>query len=48
MMTPDPRKEVLDEVRQMLAGATPEQMRKLLRDIMQSAPAIKESAKYDA
>ena len=47
-MTPDPQSAVLEEVRQMLVRATPQQMKKLMRDIMQSAPAVKESAKYDA
>lgn len=44
----DPQKEVLEEVRQMLARATPAQTKQLLWDIMNSAPAAKDSVKYDA
>ncbi len=44
----DPQKEVLEEVRQMLARARPEQTKHLLRDIMNSTPAPKDPVKYDA
>lgn len=46
-MTPDPHKEILDDVRQMLAHAKPEQTKRLLADIMRAA-LVKEVPKYDA
>lgn len=48
MTTPNPDNKVQREVQEMLARATPAQMARLLRDIMTSAPAPKESVKYDA
>jgi hypothetical protein len=48
MMTPDPQKDVLQEMRQMLARAKPEQTKKLLADIMNAAPAVRDTVKYDA
>lgn len=48
MTTPNPDSKVQREVQEMLARATPAQMSRLLRDIMASAPAAKESVKYDA
>ena len=48
MTTPDARKNVEREVQEMLARATPAQMKRLLRDIMANAPAAKEPVKYDA
>ena len=48
MTTRNPQKEVLEEVRQMLVRATPAQTKQLLRDIMNSALAPKDSVKYDA
>jgi hypothetical protein len=46
MTKPDP--QVLEDIRQMLARATPAQNCRLFRDIMQSAPAAQETVKYDA
>ena len=48
MTTPNPENKVEREVQEMLARATPAQMKRLLRDIMKVAPAAKESVKYDA
>ncbi|MFA8441860.1 hypothetical protein [Yoonia sp.] len=48
MTTPDQQQKVQAEVRQMLARATPAQMKRLLEDILKAAPTHKESHKYDA
>ena len=48
MMTPEAKNAVLEEVRQMLARATPEQAKQLMSDILNSAPFEKGTAKYDA
>lgn len=47
-MTPETQEAVSEDVRRMLARAKPEQIKRLMRDIMKSAPAAKESVKYDA
>jgi hypothetical protein len=47
MMTPEPCNNTPDDVRQMLAGATPAQIKRLLADVLRAAP-VKEDAKYDA
>lgn len=48
MMTPDPQKDVLKEVGQMLVRATSEQAKQLLADIMNSAPVARDPVNYDA
>lgn len=48
MTTPEARENVERQVQEMLARATPAQMKRLLRDIMTAAPAAKEPVKYDA
>jgi len=47
MMTPDPRKTIPDDVRRMLACAKPEQIKRLLADVLRGAPVM-EQVKYDA
>jgi hypothetical protein len=47
MTTPEPRKKTPDDVRQMLASATPAQIKRLLADVLRASPA-KEEVKYDA
>ncbi|WP_322890910.1 MULTISPECIES: hypothetical protein [unclassified Yoonia] len=45
-MTPEPSRQTRDEVRQMLAQARPDQIRRLLDDI--ARVPVKEAQHYDA
>jgi hypothetical protein len=47
MMMPDPRKTIPEDVRQLLTCAKPEQIERLLADVLRASPA-KEEVKYDA
>ncbi|WP_322893309.1 MULTISPECIES: hypothetical protein [unclassified Yoonia] len=46
MMTPEPTRQVREDVRQMLATARPDQLQRLLADI--ARVPVKEAQKYDA
>lgn len=46
MMTPEPSRQIRDEVRQMLAQARPDQLQRLLADI--ARVPVKEAKHYDA
>jgi len=47
-MTPEPRTKLPEDIRQMLAQARPEQLDRLLWDIINTETKSKEAVKYDA
>lgn len=47
-MTPEPRTKLPEDIRKMLMHAKPEQLDRLLWDIVATEPETREAVKYDA